>query len=207
MLGFIYSCNSCRGSAPDWWVWEPILISVCVTHEMNVGTSRASGSDRRVAALSPIVHSFLPLLILLPLPLSLSFSVTFTREEWALSCWATLVHLYQPSASPGKSALDKREKKTKSSLFGSSLCPFSSPPCTHTAIGYKQMYAGSVCMYTDAHGDAFKARCCRFETRRQVHSPLLCLHIVNKANRRNRALSTSVCSQWWQSGGKKAFSQ
>lgn len=82
MVEFIYSCNSCEGSAPDWWVWEPILISVSVTHEMNVGTSQASGSDRRVAALSPIFHSFLPLFILLFLCLSVSLSISVSFSDF-----------------------------------------------------------------------------------------------------------------------------
>lgn len=67
-----------------------------------------------------------------------------------------------------------------------------------TALGYKQTCAGSVCTQ-ETLGDTFKARCCRCETLAQMHSPLLLLHVVNKANRRSPALCTSVCTHWWQS--------
>lgn len=174
MVGFIYSCNSCEGSAPDWWVWEPILISVCVTHEMNVGTSRASGSDRRVAALSPISHSFLPLLILLS-P-SLSLSVTFRGEDWALSCGARLVHLYQLSVSLGKSVLGKR---VGGGVYLEHLCPSSSPPCTH--CHWLQANVCRECVY--AHRN----------TQRDVQSQMLPIW-VSHADALSPALS-SHCKQ------------
>lgn len=64
-------------SVPDLRLSELILIPVGVTHEMSVCASQASGSDRRVAALSGVSRSFPPTTLDAPLP----FSVTFRDEE------------------------------------------------------------------------------------------------------------------------------
>lgn len=129
---------------------------------------------------------------------SLSFSVSFRGEESTLSCWARLAHLYQVSVPPGKSVLVKRRGK-KNIYFEHFFPAHSHLPPAHSANGYKQMCTGCACTHTQKHSEMFKARCCRFETLMQTHSPLPPLHIVNKINKHNQTLSTSFCRQRWQS--------